>query len=85
MPPPINENIGGRSGKAASNDYLYANKSSQNDDSDFYYNFRSEPMGITTPATEPETGQNHATVDASKSDVIARPDTSPIGKDFCEG
>lgn len=41
--------------------------------------------GITTPATEPETGQNHATVDASKSDVIARPDTSPIGKDFCEG
>jgi hypothetical protein len=27
----------------------------------------------------------HATVDASKSDVIARPDTSPIGKDFCEG
>ena len=42
-------------------------------------------MGITTPATEPETGQNHATVDASKSDVIARPDTSPIGKDFCEG
>lgn len=72
--PPANENIGD---KAASNDYLYANKSSQNDDSDSYQNFLPEPTGITTPATEPETGQNHATVDPSKSDVIARPDTSP--------
>jgi hypothetical protein len=30
-------------------------------------------------------GQNHATVDASKSDATARPDTNPIGKDFCKG